>query len=243
MTDLSNLKALTWDVGGTVFDWRGTIQDEIRRIAAEQEAEVDVVQFATDWRVWSFDMLGRVNRGELPWTNLDYIHRQVLDDVLEKHSTLALSTSERDDLTDVWHRLRAWPGAADAIHRLKNRYTMIVLTVLSYAIAVDCSKHNGINWDGILSCEFLGHYKGPPNAYNTAIRLLRLQPSEGMMVAAHMRDLHNAKGIGMSCAYIHREGESNFTPGYSDVATATADPKIDVVAIDFPDLANKLLAL
>ena len=242
MTDLSNIKALTWDVGGTVFDWRGTIQDEVRLLATEQEAKIDVKQFATDWRVWSFDMLGRVNRSELPWTNLDHIHRQVLDDVLQKHSTLTLSTSERDDLTDLWHRLRAWPGGADAIHRLKSRYTMIVLTVLSYAIAVDCSKHNGINWDGILSCEFLGAYKGPPNAYNTATRLLRIKPSEAMMVAAHMPDLQNAKSTGMSTAYVFRDGESNVTHNYSDVATATANPKIDIVASDFPDLANKLLA-
>lgn len=242
MTDLSNIKALTWDVGGTVFDWRGTIEDEVRRIAAEQEAKVDIKQFATDWRVWSFDMLGRVNRAELPWTNLDHIHRQVLDDVFEKHSTITLSTSERDDLAEIWHRLRAWPGAADAIHRLRSRYTVIVLTVLSYSIAVDCSKHNGINWDGILACEFLGAYKGPPNAYNKAIRLLRLQSSEAMMVAAHMNDLKNSIGAGMSTAYIHREGESNVTPGYSDIAAATADPKIDIVASDFPDLVNKLLS-
>lgn len=242
MVDLSNIKALTWDVGGTVFDWRGTIEDEVRRLATEQEAKVDIEQFATDWRVWSFDMLARVNRAELPWTNLDHIHLQVLDDVLQKHSALTLSTSERDDLTEIWHRLRAWPGAADAIHRLRSRYTVIVLTVLSYSIAVDCSKHNGINWDGILACEFLGAYKGPPNAYNKAIRLLRLQPSETMMVAAHMNDLKNSTGAGMSTAYIHQEGESNVTPGYSDVATATADPKIDIVASDFPDLANKLLA-
>ena len=242
MTDLSNIKALTWDVGGTVFDWRGTVEDEVRRLASEQEADVDVEQFATDWRVWSFAMLARVNTFELPWTNLDHIHRQILDDVLQKHSSLSLSTSERDDLTEIWHRLRAWPGAADAIHRLKSRYTVTVLTVLSYAIAVDCSKHNGINWDGILACEFLGAYKGPPNAYNQAIRLLRRKPSETMMVAAHINDLKNSTAAGMATAYIHREGESNVTPGYSDISTATADPKIDIVASDFPDLANKLLA-
>ena len=240
MTDLSNIKALTWDVGGTVFDWRGTIEDEVRRLASEKEADVDIEQFATDWRVWSFAMLARVNTFELPWTNLDHIHRQVLDDVLQKHSSLSLSASERDNLAEIWHRLRAWPGAADAIHRLRSRYTVIVLTVLSYAIAVDCSKHNGINWDGILACEFLGAYKGPPNAYNKAIRLLRRQPSETMMVAAHMNDLKNARRAGMTTAYIHREGESNVTPGFSDVATA--DPEIDIVASDFPDLANKLLA-
>ena len=242
MPDLSKIKALTFDVGGTVFDWRGTIEDEVRRLAADQGADVDVQRFATDWRVWSFDMLARVNRAEIPWTNLDYIHRRILDDVLEKHSALKLTTSQRDDLAEVWHSLRAWTGAADAIHALRDRYTVTVLTVLSYSIAVDCSKHNGINWDGIMSCEFLGHYKVSPAAYNSAVRLLRVKPSEAMMVAAHARDLHGARNIGMATAYVHREGESNVTPGFSDVATATADPKVDVVAVDFSDLANKLLS-
>ena len=37
MTDLSKIKALTFDVGGTVFDWRGTIQKEVTRLAARTE--------------------------------------------------------------------------------------------------------------------------------------------------------------------------------------------------------------
>ena len=89
MTDLSNIKALTFDVGGTVFDWRGAIEQEVRRLAAEQNAEVDVTQFATNWRTWMFQMLARVRSGELPWMNADQIHRSVLDDVLEKHSALS----------------------------------------------------------------------------------------------------------------------------------------------------------
>ena len=237
MTDLSKIKALTWDVGGTVFDWRGTIQEEVRRLAAEQDAQIDVEQFAQDWRSWSFQTLGRVNNREIPWTNFDFIHRAVLDDVLEKHSALSLSTSERDDLTDVWHRLKAWPDAADGLEKLRSRYTVIVL---SWAIAVDCSKHNGISWDGILSCEFLPNYKGSPAAYNTALRLLRVEPSEAMMVAAHLPDIRNAKAVGMHGAYVHREGESNVLPGWSDLETAREDA--DIVAVDFPDLADQLLA-
>ena len=50
MTDLSQVKALTFDVGGTVFDWRGTIEDELQRLAQQQGADLDVPQFATDWR-------------------------------------------------------------------------------------------------------------------------------------------------------------------------------------------------
>ena len=115
MTDLSKIKALTFDVGGTVFDWRGAIQKEVTRLAAEQEADVDVTQFATNWRRWMFATLARVRSGELSWRNADQIHRSVLDDVLEKHSALNLSKSERDELNEVWHRLSAWPDAAEAI--------------------------------------------------------------------------------------------------------------------------------
>ncbi len=240
MTDLSNIKALTWDVGGTVFDWRGGIQKEVRRLAAEQDADVDITQFATDWRRWMFQRLALVRSGELPWMNADQIHRQVLDDVLDKHSALTLSESERDELNEVWHKLNSWPDAADAIKRIRERYTIVVLTVLSWAIVVDCSKRNGIDWDGILSCEFLGHYKTDPEAYLTALRLLRLDPSQAMMVAAHKNDLLGAKAVGLHTAYVHREGESDVFPGSSSVESAAAE--FDVVAVDFPDLADKLLA-
>ena len=240
MTDLSGIKALTFDVGGTVFDWRGAIQEEVTRLAAQQGADVDVPQFATDWRTWMFDTLARVRSGELSWRNADRIHRDVLDDVLDKHSELKLSTSERDELNEVWHRLSSWPDAASAIERLRGRYTTIVLTVLSYSIAVDCSKHNGIGWDGILSCEFLGHYKTDSEAYLTALKLLRVDPSEAMMVAAHARDLRGAKAAGLHTAYVHVKGESDVPPGSSDVESSSSE--FDVVAVDFPDLADKLLS-
>ena len=153
MTDLSKIKVLTFDVGGTVFDWRGAIEKEVTRLAAERNAAVDVPQFATDWRTWMFDTLARVRSGELSWRNADRIHRDVLDDVLAKHSALELSASERDELNEVWHRLSAWHDAPDAIERIRSRYTTVILTVLSYSIVVDCSKRNGICWDGANSSD------------------------------------------------------------------------------------------
>lgn len=240
MTDLSGIKVLTFDVGGTVFDWRGGIEEEVSRLAAEQGADIDVPQFATDWRTWMFETLARVRSGELSWRNADRIHRDVLDDVLAKHSGLELSKSERDELNEVWHRLNSWSDAAGAIKKLRGRYTTIVLTVLSYSIAVDCSRHNGIGWDGILSCEFLGHYKTDPEAYLTALKLLRVEPSEAMMVAAHARDLRGAKAAGLHTAYVHVKGESDVPPGSSDVEASSSE--FDIAAVDFPDLADKLLS-
>ena len=239
MTDLSEIKALTFDIGGTVFDWRGTIEDEVGRLAEDKGADVDVRQFATDWRRGMFAMLARVRTGELPWMNADQLHRRMLDDVLAVHTGLELSSAERDELNEVWHRLKAWPDAADAIRRLRGRYKVVVLTVLSWSIAIDCSRHNVIDWDGILSCEFLGHYKSDPPAYWSAVKLLRLEPSQAMMVAAHTNDLHAAMGVGMHSAYVHREGESPGTFGTDEVAAQTSG--FDVSAKDFPELADMLL--
>lgn len=238
--DLSSIKALTFDVGGTVFDWRGTIEAELGRLAANQGTDLDVSRFASDWRRGMFQMLGQVRSGELPWMNADQLHRRVLDDVLVDHSSLSLSDSERDELNSVWHRLKAWPDASEAIELLRSRYTVVVLTVLSWSIAVDCSKYNGINWDGILSCEFLGHYKTDAEAYQTATRLLRLEPSQAMMVAAHPGDLQGAMAAGLRTAYVYRETEISGSTGVFEPTSASSD--FDISAKDFRDLADKLLA-
>ena len=234
--DLSQIKALTFDVGGTVFNWRGTIEREVGELARQQGADVDVPQFATDWRRGMFAMLARVRSRELPWMNADQLHRAVLDDVMATHNSLTLFPSERDELNEVWHRLDAWPDAPAAIERLRSRYTVVVLTVLSWSIAVDCSKHNGISWDGILSCEFLGDYKPDAPAYHAGVRLLGIEPEQTMMVAAHPGDLAAAINAGLRSAYVHREGEMHVVGPPPEAPT-----EWDVDAGGFEELADMLL--
>jgi len=235
---IPGVKALTFDVGGTVFDWRGAIETEVQRISDERGACVDARQFAADWRVKMFQNLTRMMAGELPFLNADGIHRQVLDEILETHDSIELSTAERDELNQVWHRMKTWPEPVDAIHKLREVYTTTVLTVMSYSIAVDCSKFNGLNWDGIMSCEFLGHYKTDPEAYQRAVQLLGHRPDEVMMVAAHTPDLMGAKNAGMKTAYIHVEED------WRDVFP-TPEPvhsldEFDVSAFSWGELVEKL---
>jgi len=184
-----------------------------------------------------FQELGRVRTGEVPWMNADQLHRSVLDDVLAKHTAIELSDSGRDELNDVWHRLNAWPDAPAVIEKLRCRYMVVVLTVLSWSIVVDCSKHNGISWDGILSCEFLGYYKPDAEAYQKGVSLLRLEPAQAMMIAAHVGDLQAAMAAGLRSAYVHREGES--APIFEVADTA---PEWDVNTRDFAELGSQLLA-
>ena len=239
MVDLNQIKVLTWDIGGTVFDWRGTVQEEVSRLAKEHSADIDIYQFASDWRYGMFDMLAKVRKGELPHMNADEIHRKMLDIVLDTHTDLKLSNDQRTQLNTIGRRLKAWDDAPEAIERLRGRFTVVPLTVLSWSIGVNCSKHNGISWDGLLSCEFLRQYKPDAGAYLHAAELLDTDPSQIMMCAAHTRDLRSAMEAGFKSAFVYRAGEKS-------LETMTEEPTVpletfDFAATDFKDLANQLL--
>ena len=236
--DLRQIRVLTWDIGGTVFDWHHTIRDEVAALAAARGAGVDPARFANRWRRRMFQELARVRSGDLPWMNADDLHRRVLDELATQHPSLGLTAADVDALNGVWHRLAAWPDAAAALRRLRSRYTVVVLTVMSTAIAVDSSKHNGIEWDGIISCEFLGHYKPDREAYLAGLRLLGVEPGQAMMCAAHHGDLRAAMAAGLRSAYVPRPGES----GDGNDRDLSPQPDFDVNARDFTDLADQLLS-
>jgi 2-haloacid dehalogenase len=233
---MDDIRALTFDVGGTVFDWQSPIRERIKEMALERGTEIDQKQFALDWRAKMFGILMSVRDGKSPWMNADEMHRRALDHLAEQYAGLALSADDRDDLTKIWHRLNAWPDFPAALERLRRRYRCIVLTVMSFSIVVDSSRVSGILWDGILSCEFLGHYKPDKEVYQKGASLIGLQPAQVMMVAAHPADLRAAKAAGLHTAYVEPKLDEPEFPGF-----AKASPEeFDVVSKDFTDLADRL---
>lgn len=139
--ETASLKALVFDVGGTVFDWHGSIQDEVQALAKQRGVSCDGSAFAIDWRQRMFTLLEQMTAGQLPRTNADGLHRQALEEILSDYPQLELTSGARDELNDVWHRLRVWPDFPAALDRLRAHFTVIVLSVLSWAIVVDSSKH------------------------------------------------------------------------------------------------------
>jgi 2-haloacid dehalogenase len=234
--ELDGVRALTFDVGGTVFDWHHGVRDEVNRLAATRGVEVDAARFANEWRREMFVELGQVRARDLPWLNADQLHRRALDLISPHFPALELTETDLDELNTVWHRLSAWPDFPAVLPRLRSRYTTAVLTVLSLAIVVDCSKHNDLSWDAIVSCEFLGHYKPDPEAYLGGLQLLGAAPGEAMMVAAHPGDLRAAAAAGLHTAYVPRPGER----GEGNDGDLSPQPDFDLNAQDFPDLATQL---
>jgi 2-haloacid dehalogenase len=103
---LAAVKALTFDVFGTVVDWRGSLIRECTEFGAARGISVDWARFADAWRGGYRPSMDRVARGELPWTNIDTLHRMILDGLLDEFGIAGLSESDKDHLNRAWHRLQ-----------------------------------------------------------------------------------------------------------------------------------------
>jgi 2-haloacid dehalogenase len=182
-------------------------------------------------------MMDRVRKGDLPWTNIDGLHRLILDELLDRFAIAGLSEAEKEHLNRVWHRLDPWPDAVGGLGRLRQRYIVTSLSNGNIALLVNMAKHTGLPWDCVLSSELARRYKPDPEVYQTAAELLGLEPREVMMVAAHNGDLMAAQAVGFRTAFVLRALEH----GPAQTTDLEADPSVDVIATDLGDLAEQLL--
>jgi 2-haloacid dehalogenase len=228
-----DVRALVFDVFGTVVDWRAGVVRESRRLLGDV---VDAEALADAWRGRYVPSMERVRRGELPWTCLDDLHRASLDELLTELGVPDVPEPVRSELVLAWHRLDPWPDSVAGLTRLKARHVIASLSNGNVALLVDMAKHGGLPWDTVLSAELFGHYKPDPAVYDGAARLLGLPPERVLMVAAHTSDLAAARARGLRTAYVHRPAEH----GPAATPPPAEDPEADISVSSLTALATEL---
>jgi 2-haloacid dehalogenase len=230
------VKALVFDVFGTVVDWRGSLIREGRRLGVRNKLKVDWAAFADAWRAGYKPAMARVRSGALPWTTIDRLHRMILDDLLKQFGIRGLSEAEKFEFNRAWHRLAPWPDARAGLARLKRRYVIATLSNGNVALLVNMAKNVGLPWDTVISAELFHHYKPDPEAYLGTAALLDLAPEEVMLVAAHKDDLRAAAACGLKIGFVPRPLEK----GPTSEPDTKPERAFSVNAKDFVDLARKL---
>lgn len=232
------VKALAFDVFGTVVDWRGSLLRACRRFGRERGLHADWPGLVDAWRGGYRPAMDRVNAGDLPWMNVDALHRMILDNLVDTFGLAHLGEVDRLQLTHSWHRLRPWPDALPGLRRLRKRHVITTLSNGNMALLVNMAKQSNLPWDCILSAELVRRYKPDALVYRQAAAWLGLQPSAVLMVAAHTHDLEAARAAGLRTAYVHRPFE--FGRARPKALPSSAD--FDHVASDLLDLAAQLEA-
>lgn len=236
MSDVSSVKAVLFDVFGTVVDWRGSAITELAAFGARKGIKADWAQVTDEWRALYQPSMEEVRSGRRPWTILDVLHGESLDKLVVKYKLGPITPDERSHLVAIWHRLKPWPDVVAGLTRLKTRYIIGTLSNGNVGLLTRLAKNGGLPWDVVLSAETARAYKPLPQAYSRSADLLNLRPHELMLAAAHNSDLAAAQGCGFATAFIPRPTEY----GPHQKLDIKPEGNWSIVAADFADLAAKM---
>ncbi|HXF18098.1 MAG TPA: haloacid dehalogenase type II [Burkholderiales bacterium] len=232
-----DIKALFFDVFGTLVDWRTGVTRESRTILEPLGYKLDWVAFADAWRAEYQPGMEEIRSGKLPFSKLDVIHRGMLDRIRPRFGLQTLTESVLHELNLVWHRLDAWPDVPAALRRLRRHFLLAPVSNGNISLMVDLARRNDFRWDAILGAEIAGDYKPKPHVYLAAADALGLAPANCMMVAAHSGDLKAAGGAGLHTAHVVRSDEFGPNTGESapkapvDYAVRSLDELADAFSI------------
>jgi 2-haloacid dehalogenase len=222
------MRALFFDVFGTCVDWRTSVRRELAQRGLPEE-------IADEWRGLYQPQLETVRSGQREWVNLDVLHREALDRLLEQHG-IDLPEPERVELNRVWHRLDPWPDTVPGLVRLRRRFIIAPCSNGHVALTLNMAKHGALPWDVILGAEVARAYKPQAEVYLRSAALIGCAPDEVVMVAAHNDDLRAARALGLGTAFVPRPLEHG--PGQETDREPADD--YDFVVRDFIQLAQRL---
>lgn len=227
------LKALAFDTGGTILDWHGGINRAFAAAGSRCGVVADWPAITNEYRRRSLrKMIGQVD----PAFNFDDVHRETLEEIVRYFRLDALTPEDRNAIWRAWYALDAWPDFPEALARLRQRFIVVSLTLLTTSLVISVSRKNFLQWDAIISCQMTRFHKPHPEAYQRAAQWLALEPEEILMVACHNFDLNAARACGYRSAFVRRRAEW----GAEQPPDPVPNPAHDFIVESFPDLAGRL---
>jgi 2-haloacid dehalogenase len=232
---IQNVKALLFDVFGTLVDFRTLVAREAERLLAPTGVRIDWLGFADAWRREYQPSLEEVRSGRRPYVKLDVLHRENLERLLPCFGMPAQPEETLIELNLAWHRLDAWPEVPAAMARLKAKFLLAPLSNGNISLMVDLARRNRFPWDAVLGADIARDFKRKPRVYLAACEALDLTPEQCMLVAAHSDDLAAASGLGLRTAHVARPNEHG--PGKGEAAPSVP---VDIAGKDLMDVAEQL---
>jgi 2-haloacid dehalogenase len=233
---VGEVKALVFDVFGTLVDWRTCVARESKKLLEPLGYGLDWIAFADAWRGEYQPAMEEVRSGQLPYVKLDAIHRRMLDRIRPRFGLQDLDEPTMAELNLAWHRLDAWPGVSTGMRRLRQRFLLSPCSNGNIALMADLARHNDIWWDAILGSEIAQDYKPKPRVYLATAEAFNLKPEQVMMCAAHSNDLAAAAKVGLRTAHIAQVDEFGKNTGEAGPLVP-----VDVSARNFEEFAAKMV--
>jgi 2-haloacid dehalogenase len=229
---LEAVRALTFDLFGTVLDLGGSLTPFIDALLKDKQSKLSA---ADVWRAWRYrqrieqyqdNIVAMGHSGYTP------VARRACLYVLQQLGIHATS-AEVDRLMEGWRHLKPFPDVLPALKRLRSRFKLVALSN-GEKTYLDHLVKNQIEWDfdAVISVESVGAFKPHPGVYRKGAATIGLEIGQCLMVSANSFDVMGARMCGMRGAYVNR-----YNLPYEDTPFVA-----DVTVKDFTELADRLLA-
>jgi 2-haloacid dehalogenase len=232
MAKFEQVKALTFDLFGTVLDLGGSLTPFIDTMLKEQGAGVSAQEF---WQQWRY----RQRLEQFQDTIMMLGHSGYLETVRRafvyvlKLNKIDMSPDEVKTFLACWQELSPFPEVRAGLEKLKDRYQLVGLSNGDPHFLDHLAK-NRIKWDfdAVISVTAMGAFKPHPAVYRRAAHILGLEVGECMMVSANSFDVVGARACGFRGTFVNR-----YDLPYEDTHLQP-----DVVVKDFGELADAIMS-
>ncbi|GIR09691.1 MAG: haloacid dehalogenase [Alphaproteobacteria bacterium] len=228
MFDPKQIKAFTFDTGGTVLDWHTGFKKGFEKLDFYEKNGFKSDEMANLFRKKSLEII--TSQGDKELVNFDTAHKMALEQILNEKKIKLDKEDIRFLSYEVPANLKVWKDFLIPFEELRKKVLCVSFTLLSNRLVFLNSKANKINWDLILSCETLEVYKPNINAYLKTAKMLQLNPEECVMVACHSFDLNAAKKAGFNTIFVKRINE------WGPDTKISIDGNYDIVIENFNEL-------
>lgn len=204
MTCLDGVRALTFDLFGTILDLDGSLVPPLGRFFQERGIAADPAEFWAQWRArqrieqYQDNILMLGHSGYL--TTCERALRYTL-----RHHGINFADGADAAIMAFWQDLNPYPDVIEALASLSERYDLVALSNGNPHF-LDHLARNRVHWEfaAIISVAEVGAFKPHPAVYRHAAGKLGLEPGECLMVSANSFDVLGARSCGYRAAFVNR---------------------------------------
>ncbi len=201
------IKAIFFDIFGTLVDWRTSLIDEIKKNKVIKEKDIRIEELVINWRLEYQPILNKVNNEKIPWMLLDDLHLISLSKVLKKMRIHYLSENNKQELVYLWHKLNPWKDVTKSLIFLNKDFVTSSLSNGNIELQKNLVKYANLEFDFLISAESFKKYKPDLSVYLRAATSIGFKPKECALVASHKNDLMAASKVGFFTVFIKRDKE------------------------------------
>ena len=202
--NLQRVRALTFDLFGTVLDLGGSLTPPIAEFLRRQGSSAGAAQFWSQLRYrqrieqYQDTIVALGHGGYLETARRAFVY-------VCRLNKLEPSDDAIDEWMESWKQLSPFPDATPGLERLKSRYKLVALSngnpwFLDHLV----KERIKFPFDNVISVEVAGAFKPHPGVYRRAAGILEMEVNELLMVSSNSFDVMGARTCGFRGAYVNR---------------------------------------